>query len=120
MADQGSAPTYALGRYLPSEPVSRRGVALCLSGGGYRAALFHLGPLRRLNELNLLSQVGTISSVSGGSILAAHLADRARPWPDPGTAIRAWHDRIETPFHHIVGRNVRTWPILNRLLPWNW
>lgn len=93
---------------------------MCLSGGGYRASLFHLGALRRLNELGLLSQVDAISSVSGGSTLAAHLADRIRPWPDSGTVIPGWHDRVETTFRDIASRNVRTWPILNRLLPWNW
>src|SRR5262245_31835308 len=54
-----------------------RGIALCLSGGGFRAALFHLGAIRRLDELGVLSRLETISSVSGGSILAAFLADRA-------------------------------------------
>jgi NTE family protein len=61
-------------------------LALCLSGGGFRAALFHLGALRRLNELGILATVETIASVSGGSILAAHLATHMRPWPQPGTA----------------------------------
>ena len=51
-----------------------RKTALCLSGGGYRAALFHLGVLRRLNELSILTSIDTFTSVSGGSILAAHLA----------------------------------------------
>ena len=51
-------------------------LALCLSGGGYRAALFHLGAVRRLNEVGLLAQFDAIASVSGGSILAAHL----KPW----------------------------------------
>src|SRR5262245_28221555 len=46
------------------------GIALCLSGGGYRAMLFHLGALWRLNEAGLLSQLKRISSVSGGSITA--------------------------------------------------
>ena len=41
------------------------GMALCLSGGGYRAMLFHLGTLWRLNELGILSQIKRISSVSG-------------------------------------------------------
>jgi NTE family protein len=109
-----------LDRYLPSEQSRRRGIALCLSGGGYRAALFHLGALRRLNELGLLAQIDAISSVSGGSILAAHLADRIRPWTAPEAVIPDWHARVEVPFHNIAGRNVRTWPILNRLLPWNW
>lgn len=47
------------------------GVGLCLSGGGYRAMSFHLGALRRLNEAGLLATLTRISSVSGGSIIAA-------------------------------------------------
>ncbi len=42
------------------------GIALCLSGGGYRAMLFHLGALLRLNELGYLARLDRISSVSGG------------------------------------------------------
>lgn len=52
------------------------GIALCLSGGGYRAMLFHLGVLWRLSELGVLSRLARISSVSGGSITAAQLALR--------------------------------------------
>ena len=44
------------------------GVALCLSGGGYRAMLFHAGAVWRLNELGYLAQLKRVSSVSGGSI----------------------------------------------------
>jgi Predicted esterase of the alpha-beta hydrolase superfamily len=51
----------------------RDGVALCLSGGGFRAMLFHLGSLWRLNELGQLPRLDRISSVSGGSIVAAAL-----------------------------------------------
>jgi NTE family protein len=50
------------------------GIALAMSGGGFRAMLFHAGALMRLNELGLLSKVERISSVSGGSISAGHLA----------------------------------------------
>lgn len=50
------------------------GIALCLSGGGYRAMLFHLGTLWRLNELDYLPKLDRISSVSGGSITAGVLA----------------------------------------------
>lgn len=50
------------------------GVALALSGGGYRAMLFHAGVLMRLNELGLLSKAQRISSVSGGAITAGYLA----------------------------------------------
>jgi NTE family protein len=54
-----------------AEPPS--GIALCLSGGGYRAMLFHAGALWRLNELGFLSRLARVSSVSGGSIIAAVL-----------------------------------------------
>ena len=50
------------------------GVGLCLSGGGYRAMLFHVGSLWRLMETGKLLDVTRVSSVSGGSITAAVLA----------------------------------------------
>jgi predicted acylesterase/phospholipase RssA len=46
---------------------------LALSGGGFRASLYHLGLVRFLRDAGILSQVTHITSVSGGSILAAHL-----------------------------------------------
>ena len=46
-------------------------IALALSGGGSRAAAFHLGTLRALRATGLLDRVATISAVSGGSVLAA-------------------------------------------------
>src|SRR4051812_27048041 len=49
------------------------GTGLCLSGGGYRAMLFHVGTLWRLNEAGLLRGLDRISSVSGGSITAGVL-----------------------------------------------
>jgi predicted acylesterase/phospholipase RssA len=49
-------------------------IGLALSGGGFRATLFHLGVIRYLYDSGLLPRVQTITSVSGGSILAAHLA----------------------------------------------
>ena len=50
------------------------GVGLCLSGGGFRAMLFHVGALTRLNEAGLLRTLDRVSSVSGGSIAAGALA----------------------------------------------
>jgi len=65
----------------PAQPIPdtigeklEEGVALCLSGGGYRAMLFHAGSLWRLNEAGWLSRLDRISSVSGGSIAAGQLA----------------------------------------------
>lgn len=48
-------------------------MALCLSGGGYRAMLFHVGCLLRLNQLGMIADLKRISSVSGGSITATVL-----------------------------------------------
>ena len=49
-----------------------RRIGLALSGGGFRAAIFHLGVIRRLEELGIMPQVKVISAVSGGSIIAAY------------------------------------------------
>lgn len=46
-------------------------VGLALSGGGFRASLFHLGVLARLAECDVLPSIETLSTVSGGSILGA-------------------------------------------------
>lgn len=56
----------------PDDPATETGLAL--SGGGYRAMLFHAGAIWRMNELGLLKKLDRISSVSGGSITAAALA----------------------------------------------
>lgn len=47
-------------------------VGLALSGGGFRASLYHIGVLARLAELDLLRHVEYLSCVSGGAILGAH------------------------------------------------
>lgn len=49
-------------------------IGLALSGGGYRAAAFHLGVFRKLNELKILSEVDVISCISGGSIIGTYYA----------------------------------------------
>ena len=104
----------------------REGRALCLSGGGYRAALFHLGGLLRLHETGLLAGTTLFSSVSGGSIVSAWLACRyldTRNGSDESFA--AWSDRIDfralvvEPFRAVAARDLRTWPVLATLAH-NW
>jgi predicted acylesterase/phospholipase RssA len=51
----------------------RKKIGLALSGGGFRASLYHLGVARFLRDAGLLSQVSHITAVSGGSIFGAHL-----------------------------------------------
>jgi len=47
-------------------------LGLSLSGGGYRAAAFHLGTLKKLHEMGLLESIDVISTISGGSIIGAY------------------------------------------------
>ncbi|CAG0972869.1 hypothetical protein ANAEL_01278 [Anaerolineales bacterium] len=49
-------------------------IGLALSGGGSRAAAFHLGCLRALDDLGLLDRIQVISTISGGSIIGAYFA----------------------------------------------
>jgi hypothetical protein len=71
-----------------------RGISLALSGGGFRASLFHLGVIRFLKAAGLLSSVRRIYSVSGGSILAAHLVQR---WPSYCRATLVTRVRLRRP-----------------------
>ena len=89
----------------PGGPVP--GIALCLSGGGYRAMLFHLGALWRLNELGYLPRLDRVSSVSGGSITAGALAaawDRLQFGAD-GVAAR-FVEEVAEPIHRMAGETV--------------
>jgi NTE family protein len=114
----------------PSDPTGAAGPgasrALCLSGGGFRAAIFHLGAMLRLHELGVLRGLDLISSVSGGSIASAWLASsylRQRETSSEGFA--EWCDRTDfkrevvDPFREIVARDLRTFPVL-ATLAWNW
>jgi NTE family protein len=86
--------------------------ALCLSGGGFRAALFHLGVVRRLHEVRVLPSLDYIVGVSGGSILAGFLAAATRNpkvsmFPDFVLSTKDWQEKIDMPFHDLTSRNLR-------------
>lgn len=97
--------------------------ALCLSGGGFRAALFHTGALKRLNELGILSRVTTFCSVSGGSVINGVLATR---WPSLLEAERdgvftAFDELIAQPTYDFCRKDLRTEVLLwDRANPLNW
>lgn len=119
-----TATTHGVARYMGEPLAERDGIALCLSGGGYRATLFDLGTMRRLDELGILSQVRTFSSVSGGSIaaafLAAHLVDRlGGTWPAPGERLPGFEEGVAQPLRRLAGTNIRTQAALTRLNPLN-
>jgi len=106
-------------RYRPGR--ERKGIALCLSGGGFRAALFHAGAIRRLNELGVLSRVRTISSVSGGSIASGLLATVWTRLERVGDRFTNLESLFEQPLRAFCGSNIRNGPLLwGRLNPRNW
>ena len=95
------------------------GWGLCLSGGGYRASLFHLGAARRLHELGILQKITRLSSVSGGSIFAAHLADILIENEQSSLSFKDWDSEVATTFRKYVRKDIRTGLFL-RHLAWNW
>jgi NTE family protein len=95
------------------------GIALCLSGGGYRAMLFHVGALWRLNEAGYLPRLERISSVSGGSMTNGKLA---LAWPgldfDGNGVARAFGPELVDPVRKLAGKTIDIWAIvLGILLP---
>jgi hypothetical protein len=116
LSRRGAADRLTVGRLggLAPDEADRGEKALWLSGGGFRAALFHLGALTRLNELGLLARTGTVGAVAGGSIPAALLATRV-PWPLHG-AHRDWPEQVAEPLREIARRNVRARNLLRRPL----
>ena len=110
--------------YLPRPHAEHRGVALCLSGGVFRPALFHLGALRRLSELGVLSAVDTVTSVSGGGIAAAQLATHrwhlGTAWPRPGEPLADFDGGVARPLRRFCAADIRTRPALIGVAPFNW
>lgn len=91
----------------PSEKEPEAGTALCLSGGGYRAMLFHLGALWRLYEARLLQNVQRVSSVSGGSITAGVLALKWRQLSfDPARLQADFVPQVVSPLRGLAGETI--------------
>lgn len=97
----------------PSEPAPApehpESLALCLSGGGFRAVLFHLGALRRLNELGLLGKIDTFSATSGGSIVAALLATlfTKEPAARAGFSPERWDESVAAPLRALTREDLQ-------------
>lgn len=109
----------SIGDLPPAEPQTQPAsptIALCLSGGGYRAMLFHAGALWRLNELGWLPRLDRVSSVSGGSIAAGVLA---KHWD-----ALAFRDGVATNYDTTVaadlialaGKTIDVWAVLRGLV----
>jgi predicted acylesterase/phospholipase RssA len=87
-------------------------IGLALSGGGFRASLFHIGVLAKLAELDLLRHVEVISCVSGGSIIGAFYYLELKKLLESGKTTHADYLQlvrdVERKFLAGVQKNVRT------------
>ena len=102
-------------------------LGLALSGGGFRASLFHIGVLARMAELDLLRHVRVLSTVSGGSIIGAYYYLKVKELLEGrrvvgGVAVaptqRAYIEiveEIEQGFLQEVQTNIRTQALLDPL-----
>ena len=93
------------------------GVALCLSGGGYRAMLFHVGAIWRLNELRYLPKLDRVSSVSGGSITAGALGMNWHKlqFDDDGFAGNL-DEQFVKPIRHIASKTIDLGAVVGGIL----
>lgn len=111
-----SAPDLSIHQWLPLP--RRHGIAICLSGGGFRAAVFHLGALRRLNELGILTKARTVTASSGGSIVAAMVAAHmaattSSRTPSEGEGVLPdWEKGVAEPLWQLVSTNIRDHTLL--------
>ena len=104
----------------PDSSASAAKIGLALSGGGFRAALFHVGVLARLAELGILRRVEVISSVSGGSIIGAlyyiHVKNLLESKPDSEITDEDYVELVETihrEFREGIQKNLRARAFLN-------
>jgi NTE family protein len=100
----------------------RRGIGLCLSGGGFRATLFHAGAIQRLFELGVTARpdFDTVASVSGGSLTSAQWAVAAAQSQAEGRSLDFARDVVR-PLRTLASRDIRTGALAQKyLLPWNW
>ncbi|MHC1768129.1 MAG: patatin-like phospholipase family protein [Verrucomicrobiia bacterium] len=96
-------------RTIPSdaqEPGPEPGIALCLSGGGYRAMIFHLGALIRLNEAGILKKLSRVSSVSGGSITSGCLGLAWRKLSFSGDRAMNLDTQVIQPVRKLAGETI--------------
>jgi NTE family protein len=104
----------------PVEPELDPGTALCLSGGGYRAMLFHAGALWRLYETNMFGGIRRISSVSGGSIAAGLLGLKWRNLSFQSARLQSdFVPQIVDPLRALARRTIDVKSVvLGALFPW--
>ncbi len=100
--------------FLPSPERIPNSIGLSLSGGGFRATLFHLGALLRLHEFGIVPKLTTLASVSGGSILNGFLASRLNaPLTTP---IQDFSAEVSKPIRDFCSLDIRRWLALEAVI----
>lgn len=90
---------------------------LALSGGGYRAALFHVGAVWRLNDAGILARIGRVSSVSGGSITAGVLAANWHHLAFKNGVAQCFRERVAEPLIRFTSQSIDTSSVVVGMLP---
>jgi NTE family protein len=99
------------GDVAPAQPP----VGICLSGGGFRAALYGLGVLRYLAEAEVLPRAAVVCGVSGGSVAAAALGSGVKMRGTQALSGAGFREHVMTPFvtavtdNDIRGQALRRW-----------
>jgi NTE family protein len=92
-------------------------ISLALSGGGFRATVFHLGMLARLARENHLEDVGLLSTVSGGSLCAGLIYSlNGVQWPGSQVFLK----QIEPEAHHLLTTFDLQGSLISRVLGTFW
>jgi predicted acylesterase/phospholipase RssA len=97
-------------------PISSDAIGLSLSGGGFRATIYHLGVISCLRDNGLLPRLKIVTAVSGGSVLAGHLAKEWKRYngtPEEFASVAG--DLLDFMGLDLRGRVVRRW-VLGTLL----
>lgn len=94
-------------------------IGLSLSGGGIRAAIFHLGVLQWLAELGLLENLRHISTVSGASLAIALVYARSDGrFPDSRTYLEQTLPAVRAT---ILKQDIQDRALMSLTVrPWNW
>ncbi|MFN7427774.1 MAG: patatin-like phospholipase family protein [bacterium] len=92
------------------------GIALCLSGGGYRAVLFNAGAVLRLAEAGLLARATRVCGVSGGAIVAALVSVQWSRLSADGFAPASVRREIVGPLRALAGRTLNGRSVVGGLL----
>jgi len=112
--DAADKPGAGSGTARTAEKKTKLNIGLALSGGGFRATLFHLGLIRFLRDASLLTSITHLASVSGGSVMAAHLIYRWDQYTsdDDATFEKAAAELIAFTQQDVRGKIVRRLPLL--------